>query len=467
MGNIAEIDEPLDGMDGTDDIDKHMKGGEQAEEYVVPVSEEENGASEDDTMSRPGRRASWSQESKEGKPPASWEPRDDLLLRHLKEVRQLGWKEISRHFHDRTPNACQFRWRRLRSGNLRTRGEESVVDEEIQAVPTSQKIRSAVEPRQAAEPRVFADTHELCRKFTKPRSLSHSTGISPRRRNTVESSDTIKSQSDQDFENFGFVPKIIIRSRRSSFVHPTHGTPSNLPPTIWFNGHKSRKNSFTTTRRSSLNVGTNLNISRRSSVILASSVPVNKSRRRSSVKLLSSNYMDTQKEKPWSVEEDQLLVEHKLRNLSMVELSILLPFRTETDIQSRLGHLNSQKDVQENRSRLATKPLETGHHDINEFAGDRLPTRRNSHDERVSTSTTPENYHSTDSQIDTNSSPCSPRPSHTSAANGKSESTDSPTLTFPLSNASGMSFPSRDSSSSSLSTLPAVSKLPNVFEGVS
>lgn len=47
--------------------------------------------------------------------PSSWDPQDDLLLRHLKEEKKLGWKEISTHFSSRTPNACQFRWRRLRS----------------------------------------------------------------------------------------------------------------------------------------------------------------------------------------------------------------------------------------------------------------------------------------------------------------------------------------------------------------
>lgn len=51
--------------------------------------------------------------------PSSWDPQDDLLLRHLKEQQRLGWKEIASHFAHRTPNACQFRWRRLRSGALK------------------------------------------------------------------------------------------------------------------------------------------------------------------------------------------------------------------------------------------------------------------------------------------------------------------------------------------------------------
>jgi hypothetical protein len=42
------------------------------------------------------------------------------MLRHLKEDQKLGWKEIAAHFPYRTTNACQFRWRRLMSGNLKS-----------------------------------------------------------------------------------------------------------------------------------------------------------------------------------------------------------------------------------------------------------------------------------------------------------------------------------------------------------
>lgn len=51
--------------------------------------------------------------------PTSWDAQDDILLMHLKDNQKLGWKEIAGHFQNRTPNACQFRWRRLKSGNLK------------------------------------------------------------------------------------------------------------------------------------------------------------------------------------------------------------------------------------------------------------------------------------------------------------------------------------------------------------
>lgn len=51
--------------------------------------------------------------------PTSWDAQDDILLMHLKDQQKLGWKEIASHFNNRTPNACQFRWRRLKLGNLK------------------------------------------------------------------------------------------------------------------------------------------------------------------------------------------------------------------------------------------------------------------------------------------------------------------------------------------------------------
>ncbi|CAI5756199.1 unnamed protein product [Candida verbasci] len=50
---------------------------------------------------------------RKSKQSTTWSPKEDKLLRELKEIQKLGWREISTFFHDRTPNACQFRWRRI------------------------------------------------------------------------------------------------------------------------------------------------------------------------------------------------------------------------------------------------------------------------------------------------------------------------------------------------------------------
>ncbi|CAI5755525.1 unnamed protein product [Candida verbasci] len=57
--------------------------------------------------------------TKPSRTPTSWDAEDDILLMHLKDNQKLGWKEIASNFNNRTPNACQFRWRRLKSGNLK------------------------------------------------------------------------------------------------------------------------------------------------------------------------------------------------------------------------------------------------------------------------------------------------------------------------------------------------------------
>lgn len=50
---------------------------------------------------------------KKSKLSTTWTAKEDKLLRELKENQKLGWRDISTFFSDRTPNACQFRWRRI------------------------------------------------------------------------------------------------------------------------------------------------------------------------------------------------------------------------------------------------------------------------------------------------------------------------------------------------------------------
>lgn len=57
---------------------------------------------------------------KKGKLSTTWTAKEDKLLRELKEQQKLGWRDISTFFNDRTPNACQFRWRRIISSITKT-----------------------------------------------------------------------------------------------------------------------------------------------------------------------------------------------------------------------------------------------------------------------------------------------------------------------------------------------------------
>lgn len=415
------------------------------------------------------------------KNPSSWDPQDDLLLRHLKEVKKMGWKDISQYFPNRTPNACQFRWRRLKSGNLKsnktalidintytgpikiTRGddttnaqqkpnkkvEENVLTEDTTEFATTSSIpipsrkpslpsfhasmsfsqspsnmtptavvSSAASPMPFVPPTLPAahphhphqHLHHPHHRALKPRSNSHSFTNSLNQ-------DPIARPNDE--EKYGFIPKVFVRSRRSSFVYPQQAaittTPSSPNSSHVLLSSKSRRGSLANwSRRSSFNISSN-NTSRRSSVILApnsvsnifnisnsnsstTSTSNTNSRRESVIKKEfqqrlnhlgnsgastpnngvifpnSYTFMDlphsssasssstlhkfkrgsfsghTMKSSCnpsnlWSKDEDALLMENKKRNLSVMELSILLPQRTEVEIQWRLSVLSSDADV--------------------------------------------------------------------------------------------------------------------------
>ncbi|KAH3685164.1 hypothetical protein WICPIJ_003857 [Wickerhamomyces pijperi] len=59
----------------------------------------------------------------------AWSYEDDLLLKYLKEVRNLGWREISTHFQNRTANGCQFRWRRINALSKTTNSSIIILSE--------------------------------------------------------------------------------------------------------------------------------------------------------------------------------------------------------------------------------------------------------------------------------------------------------------------------------------------------
>ncbi|AMD22652.1 HHL118Wp [Eremothecium sinecaudum] len=206
--------------------------------------------------------------------PSSWDPQDDVLLRHLKEVKKLGWKEIAQYFQNRTPNACQFRWRRLKSGNLKT-GHVAAVGPVTGAVPRGSGSRSnsgssaaiggigessggntsssdsgrsisvneATGSRRSGSAAAVTDEpggdHKesgslagapqtmlfgsvaagATGKFAKPRSYSfNSTSTSVGHRNGANGADENGGLRAQDEENIGLIPKILIRSRRGSVV---------------------------------------------------------------------------------------------------------------------------------------------------------------------------------------------------------------------------------------------------------
>ncbi|AGO11479.1 AaceriACR237Cp [[Ashbya] aceris (nom. inval.)] len=292
--------------------------------------------------------------------PSSWDPQDDVLLRHLKEVKKLGWKEIAQYFQSRTPNACQFRWRRLKSGSLKT-GTRAEEEEE--------GLLQAAFAREG--------------KFVKPRAASfNSTALGPR-----------ESARAADEENIGLIPKIVIRSRRGSVVQQSQaqaaaGAPPSLVAALntTFANSKARKDSFSSrTRRSSFQLDRRLSVTqlsatptRRSSLVAAptsvsalfpgrresfnTNTSSATSRRSSAVYVprrgsFSHNFTDLPRhghflqhgaaapmpaalQQPWSEEEDRLLQARQEHRLSLDELSILLPHRSDEEIQWRIDSIS-------------------------------------------------------------------------------------------------------------------------------
>lgn len=532
---------------------EHLEEGKGGETMAVrelaaaasSASQSSNGSSESGSPGAESKSSS--------KNPSSWDPQDDILLRHLKEIKKLGWKDISQYFNNRTPNACQFRWRRLRSGNLKTTksssGTDSILasgsaleDPHFSSAVTAATSTGAAEATAALNPysqvkqeedlspaipipngvsdnvnggdgnfeldgaknmnnslvnfghslysqsplsgiqsvnstpinnfengttttanndinndngagsnhlRVRSHSHSFSKPFNTTNNNHHHSTNSVTVGNGSDNNGTGNGVSED--ENVGFIPKIIVRSRRSSFVHPQsvpsatplqqhhqqslpqsfQQTPSHLSSAFntTLNTSKSRKNSFTSrSRRSSFSVAGSTTPSRRSSIIMApnslsgmfggqtgSSTP-KLARRDSIVKKelythrsssASASFMDlppaaasiappTQRrlsrthckqslshqlqhhkfQQPsqqssqnhlqqqhlqiqkhlsdgngnphntsshWSTDEDQLLSENTSRNLSLMELSILLPNRSEQEIQWRLDTMFGEK----------------------------------------------------------------------------------------------------------------------------
>ncbi|CAI7490136.1 CFC_collapsed_G0057490.mRNA.1.CDS.1 [Saccharomyces cerevisiae] len=357
----------------------------------------------------------------------------------------MGWKDISQYFPSRTPNACQFRWRRLKSGNLKsnktalidintytgplkiTHGDETT---NVQQKP-SKKVEENVLTEDTAE---FTTTSSIpipSRKTSLPSfhaSMSFSqspSNVTPLRlsqtlllpcRQTLTPSPNSLNQDpivrSNDEEKYGFIPKFVCLSATGSNNHYSvfsklfacltqlkvkKGLAFGIGPAdhrlIFPSNNTSRRSSmilapnsvsniFNVNNSGSNTASTSNTNSRRESVIkkefqqrlnnlsnsealppttgpfsptlipfmdlphsssVSSSSTLHKSKRGSfSGHSMKSSCNPTNL---WSKDEDALLMENKKRNLSVMELSILLPQRTEVEIQWRLNALSSDADM--------------------------------------------------------------------------------------------------------------------------
>lgn len=400
------------------------------------------------------------------KNPTSWDIQDDLLLRHLKEVRKFGWKEISKYFINRTPNACQFRWRRLKSGNLKTNHtvamdiysidtntilknmgiekslpdlkDPSINDDDTaillpQVEITSDTTTSSTKNKnknntketrknltknqfsdemmsphsrayieESTNIKLSASTTMLQNEFIASSNVNTSTTTINNNNSTTSSSNnnnttkygmrkslssisvpnfakprsfslnvtrpnfminTNNPQQNMDVfqseeENIGFIPKIVVKSRRSSFNtnNTTNATlliPNNIIPGLTI----SRRNSnISQSRRPSFNLSINsTSTSRRSSFNFTNHFIDAQQNINSNDKSNSNNIQGFTK---WNPDDDKLLLDLiNVKNLNLKELSILLPNRSEKEIKWRFQYLSRDKSI-------------SGHHDDNDNTTD-------------------------------------------------------------------------------------------------
>lgn len=218
--------------------------------------------------------------------PSSWDPQDDLLLRHLKEQQKLGWKEIASHFAHRTPNACQFRWRRLRSGSLKGANGGS---------------SSAPSSNQSTPPTVLAKDGTSSPSTSPPSQspLSSSVALTLGNAHTPQTKLHVNGKGTTG----AGATKV---SKLSRSYSSSQSRPMQIPEMSYtFKQAKGKK-------------------------IIANEDD--------GADPLSSSINSSSSDE-WTPEEDGLLLARRRRALSFAELSILLPQRSEAEIHKRISTL--------------------------------------------------------------------------------------------------------------------------------
>ncbi|KAK6533222.1 hypothetical protein TWF281_007372 [Arthrobotrys megalospora] len=284
------------------------------------------------------------QRSELPKTPMSWSSEDDILLRDLKELRKLGWKEISAYFPKRTAHACQFRWRRLVSGTLKGHRQCPPHINSTQPLPVSSS-------RGLAEGNGFLGT------FDSQARKQHSSTIFDLASSDGDSK-TLETNLSSPSSPSDFAESKCLQSRGSVSRSVSMSPPTRRP-------HYSKRSSERENDHSvwEPDEGQERDCpeTRHLGRILEDPIRAcNPSTSQIHLRLDSTNVAHfagsnyrTSESASWTSEEDSLLLN---RRLSFDEVSILLHHRSEEAIWSRMGILRSSipKSV-----RLGCTPLVT------------------------------------------------------------------------------------------------------------
>ncbi|KAK9468976.1 hypothetical protein V1512DRAFT_258340 [Lipomyces arxii] len=277
--------------------------------------------------------------------PSSWDPHDDLLLRHLKEQQKLGWKDIANHFMGRTPNACQFRWRRLMSGSLRggtaPAREGSWVEDGEWAESSQSSQQVAHQPLQVI-PQYLA--------MVVPPVPNHMQIIPPTTTRPLLAppsfDDAVHGQQQVAATMPTTAPAAVepvVQEQQPSVLQTQHNEKEQLPMQEVEAGvsPKSLPQSASSARMSPVESEVEKDVDRaegRSESVESSSTVTPASATSTQGKASSVSSAKSASGKIWSQEEDDLVTR---RDLRFEELSVLLPSRTETEIWNRIESLQT------------------------------------------------------------------------------------------------------------------------------
>lgn len=356
--------------------------------------------------------------------PTSWDTQDDVLLMHLKDTQKLGWKEIASHFHNRTPNACQFRWRRLKLGNLKNPPKIAVLP--AASSPAPKKKRQKLESLPLGMPTATFTGYDTVLTALAGLSALANPAPAPPRINTTSHPQTFEEPKlDVPLDPQAHAAATAAGGYFTDIsVDPTLNLPHNLPH------HQPLITPRGTPRNSVDQVPLHLNLIiqivrddrtlillLRLSVLLLPSklmqiphhqltnsalahLPVlfgsisgglgsllgpaglqlalTLSSIRSNLiaplrrPLIVMKPKEEKKEKegpvfkiPWLMEEDELLINRRRKELSFAELSILLPQRTEGEIWARIDALERLRNGR-SRERWRRQSL-VGLDDVDDF----------------------------------------------------------------------------------------------------
>ncbi|EPS41932.1 hypothetical protein H072_4107 [Dactylellina haptotyla CBS 200.50] len=280
------------------------------------------------------------------KTPMSWSSEDDILLRDLKELRKLGWKEISAYFPKRTAHACQFRWRRLVSGTLK--GHRQCVPQVTNGSPLSGSA-----DRKDADGKITFGTFEHATSKSCPSDLFEVSSLESDSKQLATSLAISSPSSPSDHLESKRTRSPTLASRSVSFS----------PPAIRQHQYYQRTDEREKihTKWETEDCLDNDHVESGHSALFEDTLQIHKSQcGHSEFSHSSTNYtyhgassQRLSEPTSWTSEEDSLLLN---RRLSFDEVSILLHHRSEEAIWSRMGILRSSisKSVRINRPSLVT-----------------------------------------------------------------------------------------------------------------